>query len=118
MGMTVRGGICRIGTMLGHRWGCCHVSPPLWIADQVRNDVTIWCRARPRRFLLSRNELAPRSQPAAAGVAGSYLAASYSAWRLPGRGDDVFAEVVVHARLLLATCWIRLVTHSDGHSSV
>ena len=36
----------------------------LWIADQVRN------------------ELAPRSHPAAAGVASSYLAASYSVWRV------------------------------------
>ena len=29
------------------------------------------------------NKLAPRSHPAVAGVASSYLAASYSAWRLP-----------------------------------
>ena len=27
--------------MLGHCWVCCRVLPlPLWIADQVRNDVT------------------------------------------------------------------------------
>ena len=41
--------------------------PPLWIADQVRN------------------ELAPRSYPAATqrGIAGSYLAARCSAWRSP-----------------------------------
>ena len=35
-----------------------------------------------------------------------------------GCDDDIFAEVVVHARLLLTTCWIRLVAHSAGHISV
>ena len=40
-GMTVRG----IWTMLGYRWGCCHLSPlPLWIADQVRNDGVVMPR--------------------------------------------------------------------------
>ena len=39
VGLFFRIRIFRIGAMLGHRWGCCHLSPlPLWIADQVRND--------------------------------------------------------------------------------
>ena len=52
---------------------------PLWIADQVRNDGA--CGVLRCGFPPTRNELAPRSHLAAAGVASSYSVVSYSAWR-------------------------------------
>ena len=60
----------------------------LWMLDQVRN------------------ELAPRSRPAAADVASSYLTASYSAWRLPHPVDTAYAGMTVK------------VARNDGHPGV
>ena len=84
---------------------CPSPAPPLWIADQVRNDVTMRCIVY--GFPPTRNELAPRSQPAAAGVAGSYLTASYSAWRVPALWIPAYAGMTVQG--LGWCCYLCLV---------
>ena len=66
--------------MLWHHWGCYRPSPlPLWIADQVRNDGGVV----PAVWFLAYAERACDTVAAFHHcVASSYLAASYSAWRI------------------------------------